>query len=137
MARYSDDDLVLTLVRQAGTVLDDLGLPGPFTLADLHARVEARRGRPIEIVPHPMPAEGPHGLWVAGEHADYVFVDDSAPPLRRAQILGHEYGHILFDAPSAGGCARSGYEELIEQRCEWFGTVVLQRVRLPERPGTP
>ena len=36
-----------------------------------------------------MPAEGPHGLWVAGEHADYVFVDDSAPPLRRAQILGH------------------------------------------------
>jgi hypothetical protein len=137
MARYSDDDLVLTLVRQAGAVLDDLGLPGPFTLDELHAAVEARRGRPIEVREHPMPAAGPHGLWVAGECTDYVFVDAGAPPLRRAQILGHEYGHILFDAPSEHGCARSGYEELIEQRCEWFGTVVIQRVRLLERPGTP
>ncbi|MGI5239468.1 ImmA/IrrE family metallo-endopeptidase [Dactylosporangium sp. CA-139066] len=137
MARYSDDDLVLTLVRQAGAVLDDLGLPGSFTLAELQARIEARRGRPIQIHPRPMPAEGPHGLWVAGERVDYVFVDAAAPPLRRAQIIGHEFGHILFDAPSAQGCARSGYEELIEQRCEWFGTVALQRFRLLERPGTP
>jgi hypothetical protein len=130
MSRYSDDALVRTLVRQAGAVLDDLGLPRSFTLAELRARIEARRGRPIEIRPHPMPPAGPHGLWVMGDNADYVFVDDGAPPLRRTQIIGHEFGHILFDAPAAGGCARSGYDELIEQRCEWFGTVVLQRVRL-------
>ncbi|HTJ32562.1 MAG TPA: ImmA/IrrE family metallo-endopeptidase [Dactylosporangium sp.] len=138
MSRYSDDALVLTLVREAGAVLDDLGLPGSFTLADLHARVEARRGRPIDVRPHRMPAEGPHGLWVMGENADYVFVDETAPPLRRTQIIGHEFGHMLFDDrgaalpgdPAVHGCTRSGYDELIEQRCEWFGTVVLQRVRL-------
>ncbi|MFG2039949.1 ImmA/IrrE family metallo-endopeptidase [Dactylosporangium sp. NPDC048998] len=137
MSRYSDDALVLTLVREAGAVLDGLGLAGTFTLAELHTGIERRRGRPIEIRHHPMPPEGPHGLWVMGETADYVFVDESAPPLRRTQIIGHEFGHMLFDdrgdplpgEPALHACARSGYDEMIEQRCEWFGTVVLQRLR--------
>jgi Zn-dependent peptidase ImmA (M78 family) len=141
MSRYSDDALVRALVRQAGGVLADLGLPPTFTFAELHAVVERRRGRRIEVRSHPMPAEGPHGLWVVGESQDYVYVDADAPALRRRQIIGHEYGHILFDdeggpLPDVGvvaarmvGCSRTGFDELIEQRCEWFGTVVLQRLR--------
>src|SRR5689334_8257308 len=112
MSRYSDDALVLTLVRQAGEVLAGLGLPGRFTFDELHERVERHRGRPIDVRPHPMPAEGPHGLWVMGQSSDYVFVDASAPPLRRIQIIGHEFGHMLFDdrgaplpgAPALRGC---------------------------------
>ena len=144
MSRYSDDALVRAFVRQAGEMLSGLGLPATFTTAELHASVERRRGRRIEVRSHPMPAEGPHGLWVLGESADYVYVDADAPLLRRRQIIGHEYGHILFDdtggpLPDVGpgvmatrtlrGCTRSGYDEMIEQRCEWFGTVVLQRLR--------
>jgi hypothetical protein len=153
MSRYSDDAFVKALVRQAGAVLAQLGMPDTFTLAELHDRVEATRGRRVHVLPHPLPSQGPHGLWVMGDTDDYVFVDDTAPPLRRAQIISHEFGHILFDdhgapldhtqladllptdrrapvmARSLIGCTRSGYDEMIEQRCEWFGTVVLQRLR--------
>ncbi len=156
MSRYSDDTLVLSLVRQARAVLDQLGLPETFTIADLQQRIEQRRGRRIHLISHPLPAQGPHGMWVMGETDDYVFFDDAAPPLRRLQIIGHEFGHIVFD--DEGGpvhpqqlgillephdtpdrtvnvntrmltaCTRTAYDDLIEQRCEWFGTVVVQRV---------
>jgi hypothetical protein len=140
MARHSDDTLVLTLVRQAEALLDDLGLSGPFTIAQLCRSVELRRGRGIRLQPHPMPADGPHGMWVKGESDDYVFFDQTAPPLRRLQIIGHELGHILFDdegrpvpspVPAAGilnACTRTAYEDVVEQRCEWFGTLVVQRI---------
>jgi hypothetical protein len=152
MSRYSDDALVLALVRQARAVLDDLGLPGAFTLDELHQRVQLRRGRRIHLIPHALPAGGPHGMWVMGETDDYIFFDRSAPPLRRAQIIGHEFGHIVFDDeggpvhPEAlaavllpdrqhtantrtlSACNRTAYDDLVEQRCEWFGTVVVQRI---------
>jgi hypothetical protein len=154
MSRYSDDTLVLTLVRQARTVLDQLGLPGSFTVDELHRRVEEHRGRRIRLIAHPLPAHGPHGMWIAGGTDDYIFYDRSAPPLRRLQIIGHEFGHVLFDdeggpmrpehaaalplpeavadrtvnARMLTACTRTAYDDLIEQRCEWFGTVVVQRV---------
>jgi hypothetical protein len=156
MSRYSDDTLVLTLVRQARTLLDRLGLPESFALAELHRRVELHRGRRIHLIPYALPPHGPHGMWVTGANADYVFFDEAAPSLRRLQIIGHEFGHILFD--DEGGpvhpeqlaallppddlpegtvnantrtltaCTRTAYDDLIEQRCEWFGTVVVQRI---------
>jgi hypothetical protein len=82
--------------------------------------------------------------------------DEAAPPLRRLQIIGHEFGHIIFDdegvpvqpeqlatllppddlpeatvsanARTLTACTRTAYDDLIEQRCEWFGTVVVQRL---------
>ncbi len=156
MARYSDDSLVLTLVRQARAVLDELGMPDRFTLDELHRRLEAYRGRRIHLIAHPLPALGPHGIWVAGGRDDYVFYDAGAPPVRREQIIGHEFGHIVFDdagaliqpdqlaallppgqvpAPDAtvnaralAACTRTAYDEMVEQRCEWFGTVVVHRL---------
>jgi len=156
MSRYSDDSLVLTLVRQARAVLDELDLPESFTLAELHRRVELRRGRRIHLIPRALPALGPHGMWVAGERDDYVFFDRAAPPLRRQQIIGHEFGHIVFDdeggpiaaehlaallppehtpaqqatvnARALTACTRTAYDDMVEQRCEWFGTVVVQRL---------
>jgi hypothetical protein len=152
MSRHSDDTLVLALVRQARAMLDELGLPESFPLAELHRRVEQRHGRRIHLIPHALPAEGPHGMWVIGDTDDYVFFDESAPPLRRLQIIGHELGHIVFQdkgrpvqdeslpgLPPAerahnvnmrtlSACTRTAYDDLVEQRCEWFGTVVVQRV---------
>jgi hypothetical protein len=162
MAKYSDDTLVLTLVRQARSVLDELGLPESFTLDELHRRLEVRRARRIHLIPHALPAHGPHGIWVAGAHDDYVFYDEAAPPLRRQQIIGHEFGHIVFDdegapiqpdqlaallpanvpvyraainARTLAACTRTAYNEMIEQRCEWFGTVVVQRLNPGRLPG--
>jgi hypothetical protein len=156
MSRYSDDTLVLTLVRQAWTVLDELRLPESFTLDALHRRLEIRRGRRIHLISHQLPAQGPHGVWVAGTNDDYVFYDRTAPPIRRQQIIGHEFGHIVYNdegtpiqperlaallpaehlpihdasvnARALAACTRTAYDEMTEQRCEWFGTVVVQRL---------
>jgi len=156
MSRYSDDTLVLTLVRQSHAVLDELGLPRTFTIAEVHRSVERRRGRRIHLIAHPLPPDGPHGLWVMGETDDYVFYEQAAPPLRKLQIIGHEFGHIVFDdegtpvgpqalaalsglAPAAdsalsgrgrtlSACTRTVYDDMVEQRCEWFGSVMVQRI---------
>jgi hypothetical protein len=146
VSRYSDDTLVMALVRQAAAVLDELGLPRSFTVDELHRRVEQRRGRRIHLIAHPMPPNGPHGMWVAGETDDYIFFDGAAPTLRKLQIIGHEFGHIIFDdtpAPVEGvqtrtlsACTRTLYDDMVEQRCEWFGTVVVQRT-IPDPAGLP
>jgi len=137
MSRYSDDTLVLTLVRQSHAVLDELGLPRTFTIAEVHRSVERRRGRRIHLIAHPLPPDGPHGLWVMGETDDYVFYEQAAPPLRKLQIIGHEFGHIVFDdegTPLSGrgrtlsACTRTVYDDMVEQRCEWFGSVMVQRI---------
>jgi len=95
-------------------------------------------------------------MWVTGRTDDYIFFDEAARPLRRLQIIGHEFGHIIFDdegvpvqpeqlatllppddlpeatvsanARTLTACTRTAYDDLIEQRCEWFGTVVVQRL---------
>jgi hypothetical protein len=164
MSRYSDDTMVRTMVRQAGTVLDQLGMRGTFTLDELHRSLERQRGRRIHLIPHPMPPHGPHGMWVMGESDDYVFFDQAAPPMRKLQIIGHEFGHIAFndeggparleelagqlmpgdasgvadpDARTLSACTRTVYDDMIEQRCEWFGTVVVQRLNLSVPPVLP
>ena len=84
-------------------------------------------------------------MWVGGDVDDYIFYDRAAPVIRRNLIIGHEYGHIVFDAdtPGAGSphpvtvCQRTVYDNLLEQRAEVFGTVVLQRVDLAVLPQPP
>src|SRR5262249_42793144 len=94
-----------------------------------------------------------------GRTDDYVFYDQVAPPVRKLQIIGHEFGHIVFNdeggtaqlaefaeladpllpegvpdamtdvgALALSACTRTVYDDMIEQRCEWFGTVVVQRI---------
>ena len=145
------------LYRESEAMLEGLGLRRTFTLEDLHRRVEQRRDRPVHLIPRDFPALAPHGLWVAGEHADYVFYDAAAATVRQHQIIGHELGHVLYDhsaAPTAvedtaavllpdvvpGGPARvyqrTSYDLPAERRAEVFGTVVVQRLHSwrPLRP---
>jgi hypothetical protein len=138
------------LCRQSEAQLTSLGLPGIFTIAQLCQRVEHRRARKIELIPRELPALAPHGLWVAGENADYVFYDCSVGPVRQHQIIAHEFGHMLFDdnateadtaeliamlAPDLSQRTvrnlqqRTGYTRLAERRAEMFGTVVVQRTQ--------
>jgi hypothetical protein len=146
------------LVEQARRGLDRLGLRGRFTADRLHDAMQAYRGRPVHVLAQPLPAGGPHGLWVAGQDADYVFFPAAASPVRRHVIVGHEYGHMLFDdaarpfpgpgdparmdpaaLSAAAQQARSSYEALPERRAEIFGTLVAQRITdwsWPPSPGT-
>lgn len=133
---------------QSERLLAALDLPATFTFAQLHDRIERRRGRPVHLIAQQLPALAPHGLWVAGEFADYVFYDASASKVRQNLIIGHEYGHMMFDDVSVPGdldqlaamlmpavdpsvpqimLARSGYDEPVERRAEIFGTVAVQR----------
>ena len=102
----------------------------------------------MHLIPRHLPALAPHGLWVAGEFADYVFYDANASKVRQSLIIGHEYGHMMFDdvstptslerlaailMPSSDpsvpqiALARSTYDEPIERRAEVFGTIAVQR----------
>ncbi|MEV4210187.1 hypothetical protein [Micromonospora sp. NPDC049662] len=136
------------LRHQATQLLSALDLSSTFTFAQLHDRIECRRQRQVHLIPRHLPALAPHGLWVAGEFADYVFYDANASKVRQSLIIGHEYGHMMFDniaTPSDLEClaamlmpsvdpsvpeialARLTYDEPIERRAEVFGTVVVQR----------
>jgi hypothetical protein len=148
MSRHRRGAVVERYLRAAHTLLDGLGLPAHFALHDLHDRLEQRRGRRIHLIARHMPTGAPHGLWVAGQNADYVFYPHEASAVRRTVIIGHEYGHIIADdtaTPSsveelaalllpqvdatvpAMLLSRTVYEEATEQRAELFGTVVAQR----------
>jgi hypothetical protein len=148
MSRDVASNQVGELYRQAQNTLAALGLPPAFTLPQLRERVERHRGRALHLIPREVPALAPHGLWIAGEHGDYVFFDRAAGPVRQHQIIGHELGHMLFDdqatpaelaelsamlAPEVDPALttnlqrRTHYHDLPERRAEVFGTVVLHR----------
>ena len=156
MARRADT--VAALCRESAAVLSSLDLGGVFTLADLHAAVEDRRARTVHLLPRPMPARGPCGLWIAGFHADYVFYDAATSPVHQLALIGHEFGHMLFDDVASSALARelaamlmpdldlrlvsrllarSTYEQHQERRAEVFASVVVQRLGGWSDPPVP
>ncbi|SCF27903.1 protein of unknown function [Micromonospora purpureochromogenes] len=143
--RAAGEEQLRLLRRQSEQALDALGLTGGFTFGELHERVERRRGRPVHLIPRELPALAPHGLWVAGEHADYIFYAANASPVRQRLIIGHEYGHALFDdvspaseldraAAAPAPLARSSYDVPQERRAEIFGSLAVQRAESWSEP---
>jgi hypothetical protein len=122
-------DTIAALCAQAEEMLAALGLSGRFSPAVLHERVQRHRGRPLQLIARALPPPAPHGLLIVTGHADYVFYDDASDPVRRHQIIGHEFGHLLFDdQPGPGTWQRSSYEVAAERRAEVFGTVALRHM---------
>jgi hypothetical protein len=145
--RVDGDDLGW-LYRLAERLLGTLALPPVFTMVQLQKAMEVHRSRTIHLVPRDLPVLAPHGVWVAGRNADYVFFDRAGGPLRQHQIIGHEFGHMLFDDEAAAADPdeivamllprpdevtvasvrrRTGYVDAAERRAEVFGTVVTRR----------
>ena len=137
------------LCRQSAEILADLGLDSTFTLTELHAAIEKKRQRSLYLIPRPMPTCGPCALWIRGDHADYVFYDNTTSSTHQYALIGHEFGHILFDDHAIEAetdeltsllmpdlepqclpklIARTTYERHREWRAEVFGSVVTQRL---------
>lgn len=139
---------VAEMYSQSAALLAALDLPETFTIAELHTQVETHRERSVHLVARPMPNQGPCGLWIAGEHDDYIFYESDTSPLHQRAIVGHEFGHVLFAdkatpaslkelatalLPDIDSAAihrlrgRSRYDETCELRAEIFASVVVER----------
>lgn len=76
----------------------DITIPVPFDARDFLTHIAEKRGRPIHVLSlDTSAASAPCGLWLATDKADYIAVDEKAPPFLRAHILCHELAHMLCD----------------------------------------
>lgn len=75
--------------------LRSLGLRAPFRVEELCARLGEQRGRPLRLVPHPLPVPGPYGAWIATDSADYILYQRETTKLHQDHIVLHEIGHII------------------------------------------
>ncbi len=75
-----------------------------FDIAGFTAWVAARRGRPIRVVPMPLPPEL-FGAWIEGDTADYIFYEDEPLHVHTVHILLHELSHILLGHKTVHVCS--------------------------------
>ncbi len=83
------------LRRRCRALLTALDIRPPLDVAELCRRVGEERGKPIRLVPHPIPVPGPFGVWITTESADYVLYQRETSKAHQGHIVLHELGHIL------------------------------------------
>jgi hypothetical protein len=104
------------LWREGETLLRDLEVPHPFSVAALSDSVRRVRGRPLIILPMPLPSgdDSPYGMWAEYPDADFILHEAGTSPVHRDQIILHEIAHILLghgaaaSLPGRGGTASLG-----------------------------
>ncbi|MEP9393895.1 hypothetical protein ABLE92_23220 [Gordonia sp. VNQ95] len=123
------------------STLSGLDLDLPLDVDQLCERHGQRRGRPIRVVAHPLPAGVPNGIWLAAEDADYFFHQANTTRWHRDQIVIHEFAHLiaghqmLSDLPTvmAGLSAadteatlrRTCYDDVREAEAETIASMIL------------
>ncbi|GAA1024170.1 MULTISPECIES: toxin [Amycolatopsis] len=138
----------------------ELDLPPKYDLAALCARLGEIRERPITLVPLPMPASHPCGMWVAARGEDLIFFDANTTGAHQEHIILHELGHIicchrgsgLLDDESARSLfpnldpdivrdmlMRATYDDAQEQEAEIIAFLLSERMGAPAKPvaGVP
>ncbi|MFL6120061.1 hypothetical protein [Actinophytocola sp.] len=148
------------LTARCAARLADLDIPRPFDVAAFCAGVGRRRGRPLTLLGHDLPAGGPHGFCVSTRNADYIVYERATSPLHREHIILHEVSHLLcghtggdaLDADRAGRLfptldptvvarvlGRSSCSTEEEQEAELLASMILRaahrRDRVPGRPA--
>ncbi|MFI1919341.1 hypothetical protein [Nocardia sp. NPDC020380] len=83
------------LRRRCRRVLNDLEIRPPLDIVDLCRRMGERRGKPIELVPFPIPVPGPFGAWIATSTTDYILYQRETTRIHQNHIVVHEIGHIV------------------------------------------
>lgn len=134
----------------------DLELPTPCDVAALCKMLEDRRNRPIVLVPLPMPASYPCGMWVAAEVEDLIFYDTNTTSAHQEHIILHELGHIICGHQGVGMLddtnarrlfpnidpevvrdmlMRMNYDDVQEQEAEVVAHLLAERVDHSLRPS--
>lgn len=134
----------------------DLGLPTPCDVATLCRTLEDKRERPIALVPLPIPASYPCGLWVAGAVEDLIFYDTNTTSAHQDHIILHELGHIICGHHGVGlpddtssrllfpnldpaivrdMLMRTTYDDVQEQEAELVAHLLAERVDTSLRAG--
>ncbi|MBB6174326.1 hypothetical protein HNR23_004386 [Nocardiopsis mwathae] len=85
----------LQLRRGVKQLLRQLDLDAPLDVRVLCERLGEHRGRPIKLVPHPLPVPGAFGLWVGTAQADHIYYQKETTPAHQDHIILHEIGHII------------------------------------------
>lgn len=150
----------LKRLRKAGARrVDALDLPKVADVAELCRYLGEIRDRPITLVPLPMPASHPCGIWVAARDEDLIFYDANTTSAHQEHIILHELGHIICCHRGAGWLdeasarllfpnldpdlvrdmlLRATYDDVQEQEAEVIAYILAQRVGSTEdRHGTP
>lgn len=139
--RWRSDLEVRRMVRG---LMRELEVGSPLDVVDLCERLGAKRGRPIRLIPHPLPVPGPGGLWLATTHVDAILFQAEATAGHQEHIILHEIGHIISDHPGdesddailaelmpglppeaiKRALRRTGYDERHEREAELVATVI-------------
>ncbi|MGH3797691.1 MAG: hypothetical protein ACRDSP_22705 [Pseudonocardiaceae bacterium] len=132
------------LRKRVRAELQALHIDPPLKVEVLCERLAASRGRPIHLVPYPIPVPGPFGLWICATDADWILYQLQTTAVHQAHIVLHEVGHILADHGSddtddtvwatlmphippeviRGALRRSGYDEAHEREAELVATII-------------
>jgi len=136
------------LRRRCRGLLRELDVQPPLDVHEFCARLAMVRGRPIKLVPYPLWADGPFGLWFKGRHADFIVFQEHTTKPHQRHIILHEVGHILADHPSDEGAGelsellagpaaelpeppdalrcRTAYDQREEREAETVATIILE-----------
>jgi hypothetical protein len=138
--------------------LADLEIPTPFDVSAFCAGIGRRRGRPLTLLGHALPADGPRGFCISTRNADYIVYEQATSPLHQEHIILHEASHLLCGHSGADGPAaeharrlfpsldptlvgqvlgRTSYSTEEEQEAELLASMILRAVqrRVPHRPA--
>ncbi|OZM73071.1 hypothetical protein CFN78_12705 [Amycolatopsis antarctica] len=141
------------LRRRCRRELQALDIEPPLRVDVLCGRLGERRGRPIRLVPYPLPVPGPFGLWIATDTTDYVLYQQETSKTHQDHIILHEVGHILADHQSDGAdddiaplltpdimrnavrraLRRTSYDDEREREAELVATIILEWASVLDR----
>lgn len=94
-AEHDRHDHLLALRTACSQRIAELNLRAAPDVQAVCDRLFELRGRPIKLVPLPMPASNPCGMWVAAQHEDIIFFDTNTTSSHQEHIILHELGHII------------------------------------------
>jgi hypothetical protein len=140
------------LRRRCRKLLGELDVRPPLDVHELCRRVGQQRGRPINLVSHPIPVPGPFGVWVTTETADYILYQRETSKSHQDHIILHELGHLLAGHHSDDGeplpadlfpdlapdavrraLRRTSYDTEQEREAETVATIILEWASVLDR----
>lgn len=149
------------LQRKCRKLLRDLDIHPPLDVSQLGKRLGEHRGRPIRLLPRPLPQPGPFGIWLAQAGTDVVVYQQETTRPHQDHIIIHEFGHMIAGHESDENdddllralfpdvdpdtvrhmLRRTHYDTAREREAETVATIILQWASvldsaIPRQPGS-